>query len=301
MAGPLVADRVKETSTTTGTGTLTLAGAASGFQGFVAGIGDGNTCFYAIQEQSGTDWEVGVGTVTDAASDTLSRDTIIASSNAGAAVNFGAGTKDVFVSYPGANWGPNHCFTPPVNGDFAWINQGTGTIAQTNGGLLTNDALILADSANASAWDHVIRKKSAPTVPYVITAAMIGIVDPNDGPDGSFGLCFRQSSDGKLHKCEIFHGSEAQTFIGSRKLTNPTTFSADYELQGGTVSRDGLIFLRIADDNTNRVCSFSKDGVNFIDFHSVGRTDFLTADEVGFYVNPYAADVKLTLLSWKET
>lgn len=95
---PVLADRVKETTTTTGTGTYDLAGAATGFAGFVAAIGDGKACYYTVED--GTDWEVGIGTVTDASPDTLSRDTILASSNGDAAVNWGAGTKDVFVTIP---------------------------------------------------------------------------------------------------------------------------------------------------------------------------------------------------------
>lgn len=90
-------DRVKETTTTTGTGTVTLAGAVAGFQSFSA-IGNANTTYYAIVEQAGTAWEVGVGTYTSAGT-TLSRDTVLASSNAGALVNFAAGTKDVFCTY----------------------------------------------------------------------------------------------------------------------------------------------------------------------------------------------------------
>lgn len=98
MAFDLVyADRVKETSTTTGTGTLDLAGAVAGFQGFVAGVGDGNECVYCCED--GTDYEIGIGTVTDAATDTLSRTVILVSSNSGSAVNWGAGTKNVFVTY----------------------------------------------------------------------------------------------------------------------------------------------------------------------------------------------------------
>jgi hypothetical protein len=89
-------DRVKETTTTTGTGTLTLLGAASGFQSFSV-IGDGNTTYYTID--GGTEWEVGIGTYT-ASGTTLSRDTILSSSNGGTAVNFSAGTKNVFVTYP---------------------------------------------------------------------------------------------------------------------------------------------------------------------------------------------------------
>jgi len=92
----IVKDRVKETTTTTGTGTITLGGAVSGFQAFSA-IGDGNTTFYTIA--GGGEWEVGVGTYTSSGT-TLSRDTVLDSSNSGSLVNFSAGTKDVFVTYP---------------------------------------------------------------------------------------------------------------------------------------------------------------------------------------------------------
>lgn len=91
-------DRVRETSTTAGTGPFTLAGAVTGYQSFAA-IGNGNTTYYTIYLQSSNEWEVGVGTYT-AAGTVLSRDTILSSSNSGLTVNFSAGTKDVFVTYP---------------------------------------------------------------------------------------------------------------------------------------------------------------------------------------------------------
>ena len=94
----VVKDRVKETTTTTGTGTVTLLGAATGFQSFSA-IGNGNTTYYTIAGQTGSEWEVGIGTYTSAGT-TLARTTVLASSNSGSLVNFSAGTKDVFVSYP---------------------------------------------------------------------------------------------------------------------------------------------------------------------------------------------------------
>ena len=96
----VINDRVKETSTTTGTGTFSLAGAETGFETFVSGVGNGNTTYYAISHDGTNEWEVGVGTVTDAATDTLSRDTIISSSNSDAAVNFTAGGKTVFCTLP---------------------------------------------------------------------------------------------------------------------------------------------------------------------------------------------------------
>jgi hypothetical protein len=92
----VVKDRVQETSTTTGTGTLTLLGAVSGFQSFSV-IGNANTTYYAIV--LGAEWEVGLGTYTSSGT-TLSRDTVLESSNSGSLVNFSAGTKNVFVTYP---------------------------------------------------------------------------------------------------------------------------------------------------------------------------------------------------------
>ena len=93
-------DRVKETTTSTGTGTINLAGAETGFETFVAGVGNSNTCYYCIAHQSANEFEVGLGTVTDATPDTLARTTIISSSNSDSAVNFSAGTKDVFCTLP---------------------------------------------------------------------------------------------------------------------------------------------------------------------------------------------------------
>jgi len=87
-------DRVREQSTTTSTGSFTLTGAVTGFQSFSSAIGNGNTTYYTISDN--TNWEVGIGTVSAGA---LSRDTVLASSNSGSLVNFPAGTKDVFVSY----------------------------------------------------------------------------------------------------------------------------------------------------------------------------------------------------------
>lgn len=93
------ADRVRETSTSTGTGTFSLAGAVSGFQTFLSGIGASNTCYYAISHRTASEWEVGYGTL-DLVGTTLTRTTVLASSNLGSAVTFSAGTKDVFVVIP---------------------------------------------------------------------------------------------------------------------------------------------------------------------------------------------------------
>ena len=88
-------DRVREQSTSTSTGSFTLTGAVTGFQSFSSAIGNGNTTYYTISDN--TNWEVGIGTVSAGA---LSRDVVLSSSNAGSLVNFPAGTKDVFCTYP---------------------------------------------------------------------------------------------------------------------------------------------------------------------------------------------------------
>jgi hypothetical protein len=93
----VVNDRVKETTTTTGTGTVTLGGAVSGFDTFLAGIGNSNTTYYCIQLAA--EFEVGLGTLAGDSS-TLARTTVISSSNSDSAVNFSAGAKNVFCTLP---------------------------------------------------------------------------------------------------------------------------------------------------------------------------------------------------------
>ena len=115
-------DRVKETTTTTGTGTVNLAGAEEGFESFVAGIGDGNETFYSIF--AGTEFEVGRGTVTDATPDTLSRTTVFSSSNSDNLVNFSAGDKTVICTYPASK-------APSASMDAtAYINTHNSTISE---------------------------------------------------------------------------------------------------------------------------------------------------------------------------
>lgn len=179
-------------------------------------------------------------------------------------------------------------FTTPVDGDFAWINQGDASVTvNANGGIY------LRGPVNASTnWR--IRKKAV-TAPYTITAMILPhMLNVNFH---RLAVGFRQSSDGKLHTIEFSHRSGTPGFEID-KWTNPTTFSGTYVGLNGI--QPTVLFLRITDNNTNRICSFSMDGYNFIQLHSVGRTDFLTADEVFFAVdnNNATYDVGMTLLSW---
>jgi len=95
----VIADRVRETTTTTGTGTITLGGAVTNFETFTANLSNSDTTYYSIVDNTNGAFEVGLGTFT-ASGTTLARTTIIASSNSNSAVDFGAGTKDVFITIP---------------------------------------------------------------------------------------------------------------------------------------------------------------------------------------------------------
>ena len=126
----VVKDRIKETSTTSGTGTLTLAGASAGFRSF-ADIGNGNTTYYAIVDSTAGTWEVGIGTYTSSGT-TLARTTILSnSSGTTSAINFAANSKDVFVTYPASK---------AVYGDESDIAYDLH-FAASNGILLTNQTV----------------------------------------------------------------------------------------------------------------------------------------------------------------
>jgi acetyltransferase-like isoleucine patch superfamily enzyme len=149
----VLADRVKETTTTTGTGTVTLLGAATGYQTFAA-IGNANTTYYTIAGQTGSEWEVGIGTYTSSGT-TLSRDTVLASSNSGSLVTFSAGTKDVWCDYPAKR--------AVVGGDGYIENDATVSVSSTintgnnaiSGGPLTINSGITVTVPSGSVWTVV--------------------------------------------------------------------------------------------------------------------------------------------------
>ena len=95
----VINNRVRELTSTTGTGAVTLGGAVGGFQTFAAGIGNSNTTYYAISINSENEWEVGLGTL-NGDSSTLTRTTVLESSNSDSAVDFSEGSKEVFCTLP---------------------------------------------------------------------------------------------------------------------------------------------------------------------------------------------------------
>jgi hypothetical protein len=139
----VVGDRVQETAAAPGTATVNLGGAVTGYQTFVSGIGNGNSTYYTIADQGGANWEVGIGTVTDASPDTLSRDTVIASSAGGSKVNFSTGTQTVFCTYPAENsvYSSN---TPTVGYLLTGNGVGTAPSWQANSGATADQAYFIS-------------------------------------------------------------------------------------------------------------------------------------------------------------
>lgn len=163
MAIPTFYDRIQETTVTTGTGTLTLAGAVTGYQSFAA-VGNGTLTYYCITDE--TNWEVGSGTYTSSGT-TLSRTTILASSNSGSAVNFGAGTKNVFQPDPATflnavptGSGTNNALvkwtatgSPSVLGNSNINDNGSGTITINKG----QDVLIQVNQESTDTAGDTVR------------------------------------------------------------------------------------------------------------------------------------------------
>jgi len=155
----VLADRVRDTTTTTSTGTITLSGTApTGYQNFSV-IGNGNTTYYAIVGQGTTEWEVGIGTYTSSGT-TLARTTVLASSNAGSLVVFSAGTKDVFVTYPAER---------SVNLSSTALTSGRVPYATTNG-LLTDVSGFTFDGTKLTVAGLIDSALTSGRVPYATTS-----------------------------------------------------------------------------------------------------------------------------------
>jgi hypothetical protein len=227
----ILADRVRETSTTTGTGTLTLDGAVTSYQSFSA-VGNANTTYYTIVNQNAAEWEVGIGTYT-ASGTTLSRDTVLSSSNSGSLVNFSAGTKDVWGDYPAgkAVTTDTLAYPPAIGGTTA----AAGTFTTLIGG---------ADAANygqltGGATTKAVEFKSLGTdanIAYAIRPKGTGAIDLAAGSSG-----VNISNGGTVTAITRTGGGSLYTSVPSIALSAPTTAGGVQAVASITISLNSII------------------------------------------------------------
>jgi len=205
----VVKDRVQETTTTTGTGTITLAGAVTGFQSFSV-IGDANTTYYTIA--AGSEFEVGIGTYTSSGT-TLSRDTILESSNGGSAVNFSAGTKNVFVTYPAER----ALYTDASSNAIALGTPASATLTNASGLPLTTGVTGTLPIANGGTG-------STSTTYASLTANVTGTLPIANGGTGSTSTTFVNAATNVTGTLPVANGGTGQTsYTNGQLLIGNTT------------------------------------------------------------------------------
>ena len=198
-------DRVKETTTTTGTGTINLGGAQTNFETFVAGIGNSNTTYYAIVHRSNAEFEIGLGTITDASPDTLARTAIISSSNSDSAVDFSAGTKDVFSTMPASK---------------AVHEDGSSDVTLPNDLILGSDSAVLKFGADS---DTTLTHTDGTGLTLNSTNKLLF-------RDSALGI--NSSADGQL---DLFADTEIQLAATTVDLNGELNVSGDLFVGGGLI------------------------------------------------------------------
>ena len=186
-------DRVLETCSAPGTGAVTLLGAVTGYQTFSSAIGNANTCYYTIADQNGANWEVGIGTYATSGN-TLTRTTVLSSSNAGSTVNFATGTQNVFVTYPSER---------SVNLSSSALTSGRVTYATTDG-LLTDSANMTFDGTTLTTTNVSILG-NASTNPFVVNTNANGSL-----PSASLnGLIISQNYTAGAAEVDFFYNQSS--------------------------------------------------------------------------------------------
>ena len=216
-----------------------------------------------------------------------------------------AGDADFYTNAPQiaryeGSWqpyGPVWKFTAPVSGDFAWINQGGAAISTVHGGVLLYTA--------AAGGDHWrIRKKAAPGTPYFIVVGFIPHI--HTAAFQRVGFFWRQSSDGALIGVNMNGASSAPgggATWQTTRMNNDNSYSAETNFSAGhAFFAPDIRWIQISDDGANRKAWISNDGFLWTEKYSEGRTTFLTANEVGYFVDPNNASnaIGMHLLHWSQ-
>jgi len=305
--GLVVADRVKETTATTGTGTLTLAGAATGFQSFAA-VGNTNQCNYCLLSGNGSDWETGIGTYTLSGT-TLSRDVVLASSNSGSKISL-TGTSTVFLTEPAAALANRLCapvVKPPAASNWTQRNFGASTtLTDVANGVALYDA-------NSAGLAHNVRGISlaSPATPYTIDANLsANALIAQTGNFVEFGLGWTDGTKIETITCAIEATSTTLATSNQTSVYTWSNFTTSAGAIAGTsfnfVSDPSDLWLRIADNGSTVSFGISSDGVIYLTSYSIakssgylgssGYSNVMVINNGGLLGNPGYANV--TVRSW---
>jgi hypothetical protein len=304
-----IADRVKELSTTTGTGALTLAGAVTGFRAFSAVCtSPSDTCYYALQAVDGSgvptgEWEVGLGTYS--AANTLTRTTVLASSNAGSAVNFAAGTKQVWIDIPAAQVAADPIYmgsaNRPTTAAFTLtqssLSSGTATMANLASGrgfIITCPQATAASDCTAHALQTVPGGGS-----WTITALLQcnGIYN---GSYSSYGIAIKDATGKFVFFGGSMMGGYDPAAAARENWSSFTSFSSRSVILGASAAGTPC-WMRLVYDGTNFTFYTSLDGETWCRRYAMSATDFIGAPVTcGIHADannrsPVAADNSMAL------
>jgi len=243
----VLADRVKESCTSPGTGTVTLLGAQTEYQSFSAGVGANNTTYYVIADQSGANWEVGLGTVGSGGT-TLARTTVLSSSNSGSLVNFSSGTQDVWVDYP-ASKAVHSSNNPGTSGQVltsggtgvapTWTNAATGTVtsvgATASTGISVSGSPITGSGSftiTNTAPDQTVTLTGSGSTTVTGTYPNFTISSTSGGSPGGSTNQLQYNNSGSFGG--LSSGTSGQTLVSGGSGSNPA-FSANLVVASNNV------------------------------------------------------------------
>lgn len=288
-----IADRVKETTTTTGTGDITLAGAATGFRTFAAVCSDQDIAWYGLQAVDGNGrptgaWEIGVGRY-NASGNTLTRSMIFSSSNAGAPVNLAAGTKQIWIGYPASKIlshpRDGEFDTPPILSQFSWVAQGGAQAVQ-------RDSYISMISSDTSSQNLLMFPIPAPDSAWTAAARMQGLQALTYH---GFGMVIQDSVS---QNCITFGPLGAPVRVSS--WSDPQSYVNSIVTGASNIQAP---WLRWRFDGTKLYCDLSADGYFWVNAWNGTPASQMARrpDKVGFYLHNEGVNAQASIHSFNFT